>query len=189
MLNFAHFCLKKCDSVFSRVEVWYWVKTMLLFLQVLSFLCSFFVETWNRLGEKILWYLIGDWQLQENWDFLTSSCQVGRTSWGWGGRRVRRIESSAPLVSRWWTMLWRSPAAIKSLYSQSQVADCSLQPVAPLTLVGICSFPEAPTYVHQCSTAIQQMRFFVSYGDRMAGINTELLMGMHFYTLLFNYIS
>ncbi|TKC41925.1 hypothetical protein EI555_002136, partial [Monodon monoceros] len=27
--------------------------------------------------------------------------------------------------------------------------------------------PEAPTYVHQCSTAIQQMSFFVSYGDRM----------------------
>ncbi|KAB0390354.1 hypothetical protein E2I00_010268, partial [Balaenoptera physalus] len=30
--------------------------------------------------------------------------------------------------------------------------------------------PEAPAYVHQCSTAIQQMSFFVSYGDRMERI-------------------
>lgn len=63
------------------------------------------------------------------------------------------MECGAPLVSRWHTTLWRSPAAIDSLCSQSQVADCSLQPVAPLALVGICSFPEAPTYLHQGNTA------------------------------------
>lgn len=109
-----------------------------------------------------------------------SSCQVGRTSWGWGGRRVRRMEFGAPLVSRWQTTLWRSPTAIDSLCSQSQVADCSLQPVSPLGLVGICSFLEAPTYLHQGSTAVWHLNLFVSCGDWILGINTELLTGMPF---------
>lgn len=109
-----------------------------------------------------------------------SSCQVGRTSWGWGGKRVRRTEFGAPLVSRWQITLWRRPTATDSLCSQSQVADCSLQPVSPLALIGICSFLEAPTYLHQGSRAVWHLNLFVSCGDQILGINTELLTGMPF---------
>lgn len=56
-----------------------------------------------------------------------SSCQVGRTSWGWGGRRVRRTEFGAPLVSRWQTTLWgaRQPSTASAARVRVLTAVCS----------------------------------------------------------------
>lgn len=61
-----------------------------------------------------------------------SSCQVSRTPWGW----EEGLEDGVHCSSQ---EQWRSPAAIKSVCSLTQVAGCSLQPGAPLAVGDICS--------------------------------------------------